>query len=94
MYRVSRKCASKTCERMDESETFSDLTKTEIWRMKQDDLHLSCEERKLRAVQFNMHVDAMRRVLRFYEGIEDQNEIKLLPDSPFFSIINENYIRN
>ncbi len=26
--------------------------------------------------------------------IEDHNEIKVLPDSPFFSIINENYIRN
>jgi hypothetical protein len=26
--------------------------------------------------------------------IEDHNEIKVLPDSPFFSTINENYIRN
>jgi hypothetical protein len=63
---------------VDESETFSDLTKTEIWRMKEDDLHLSCEERKLRAVQYSMNVDTMRRVLRFYEGIEDRNEMTML----------------
>ena len=78
MYRVSRKCVVKTCERMDESETFSDLSKTSIWRMKEDDLHLSCKERKLRAVQYSMKVDEMRRVLRFYEGIENRNEMIVL----------------
>ena len=46
--------------------------------MKEDDLHLSCEERKLRAVQYSMNVDTMRRVLRFYEGIEDRNEMTML----------------
>ena len=79
LYRVARKCVVNTCERrVVESQIFPDLSKSLIWRMKQDDLVSSCEERKLRAVNYDMNVNEIRRVLRFYEGFEDQKEMSVL----------------
>jgi hypothetical protein len=42
---------------------------------------------------FNNYYNIASKYSRI-DFIEDHNEIKVLPDSPFFSIINENYIRN
>ena len=61
---------------MDETETFS-VNQDGDLENEEDDLHLSCEERKLRAVQYSMNVDTMRKSFAFY-GIEDRNEMTML----------------